>query len=365
MERPILELEGLRVERGGRTVLTVPRLTVAAGERLVLLGPNGAGKSTLLLALAGLLPWAAGRLRWAGRPISPLDPSYRRNLALLLQTPLFLDLSVLENVALPLRLRGVDRPRRTALAWLERLGVAHLARRPAARLSGGEAQRVHLARALALRPRLLLLDEPFSGLDRPTRDRLLVDLAALLREEGVTSLWVTHDREEALALGDRVGILLGGRLRQLGPPGEVFRSPADPEVAAFVGVENVLPGEVEGVVDGVARVRAGPLRLEVLVEEELQGAVYVCIRPEEITLYPFPGPEQSSARNRLVGRVRRLIPLGPRVRVELDCGLPLVVWLSAPSARELGLREGARAVVTFKASAACLVPMLYTEAEEV
>jgi tungstate transport system ATP-binding protein len=234
----LLEIHGLCLRRERRPVLEIEHLAVEAGEVLAVVGPNGAGKSSLLLALARLLKPLRGEILFGGVPVEGQgDLDYRRRIGLVLQEPLLLDSSVFENVAAGLRFRHVPRgeiaPR--VDAWLDRLGIAPLRRRPALKLSGGEAQRVSLARAFVLRPQLLLLDEPFSSLDAPTRARLLDDLHALLAETATTTVLVTHDLKEAAQLAGRLAVLLDGRLRQVGPPQEVFSAPADGEVAAFLG----------------------------------------------------------------------------------------------------------------------------------
>jgi tungstate transport system ATP-binding protein len=234
----LLEIRNLRVLRDRRPVLEIEHLAVEAGEVLAVVGPNGAGKSSLLLALARLLRPASGEIRFDGLPAQALgDLAWRRRIGLVLQEPLLLDTSVFENVAAGLRFRRLPRDEiaRRVETWLERLGIAGLRRRPAGKLSGGEAQRVSLARAFALQPRLLLLDEPFGSLDAPTRARLLDDLGVLLAGTGTTAVLITHDLKEAARLAGRVAVLLDGRLRQVGTPAEVFDAPADGEVAAFLG----------------------------------------------------------------------------------------------------------------------------------
>lgn len=361
MTPPKLAVRGLALARGGRLILEVPDLAVQAGEVLAVVGPNGAGKSALIRVLALLERPTRGEVLMDGRPVTgPLLP-YRRRMAVVFQEPLLLDTTVEGNVRAGLALRGVPRreqERRTA-RWLERLGIAHLARRSVRHLSGGEAQRVSLARALVLEPEVLLLDEPFAALDAPTHRELLGELEGVLRETATTVVFVTHDRSDALRLGHRLAVLMGGRLRQVGPPEEVFSQPADPEVATFLGVENVLPGQALGREGGLMAVEVGPHRLQAVTEERLEGPVWVCVRPEHLVLGPvYQGEGPSSARNRVPGVVRRLTPLGmgDQVRADLDCGFPLVAYITAQAAEELELRPGRPVVATFKASTVHLIP---------
>ncbi|HZQ35028.1 MAG TPA: ATP-binding cassette domain-containing protein [Dehalococcoidia bacterium] len=237
---PRLELCGLRVRRGGRMVLTLDRLQLAAGEVLAVLGPNGAGKTTLLHVCGFLLAPDAGEVLLDGVPLHGTPLAARRRATLLLQSPVLLAGTALQNVELGLRLRGIPgRERRErAHAWLERFGVGHLARRSARTLSGGEAQRVALARALALVPEIVLLDEPFTAMDQPTREALTGAALAELRRLGAATIFVTHDREEALRLADRAIVLAEGRVLQEGPPAALRARPATPLVAAFMAGPN-------------------------------------------------------------------------------------------------------------------------------
>jgi tungstate transport system ATP-binding protein len=235
--KALVELRDLLVKRGKHPALQLNHLTIQEGEVLAVVGPNGAGKSTLLLALARLLKPERGEILFNGQQaLAESDTVYRRRVALVMQDPLLFDTSVFDNVASGLRFRGIarDEIRRKVPLWLERLGVGHLSKRRAGQLSGGEAQRVSLARALVLEPQLLLLDESFSALDPPTRSRLLEDLGMLLDETATTTVFVTHDLGEAAQLSARMAIIIGSRLRQVGSPGEVFASPADKEVAQFL-----------------------------------------------------------------------------------------------------------------------------------
>lgn len=238
----LIQIENLVVKRGGKDVLSVECLTVEVGEVLAIVGPNGAGKSTLLLTLARLLKPEQGEILFNGRQARfESDTDYRRRIALVMQDPLLFDASVYENVASGLKFRRVikDEIRRKVPLWLERLGVAHLSKRRAGQLSGGEAQRVSLARALVLEPELLLLDEPFSALDPPTRAGILDDLGALLKEISTTTIFVTHDLQEAAQLSNRMAVVIANRLRQEGRARDLFDAPSDEDVARFL---NHRPG---------------------------------------------------------------------------------------------------------------------------
>jgi ABC-type sugar transport system ATPase subunit len=234
----LLQLSNLLVRREGRTVLDIESLSVEKGDVLAILGPNGAGKSTLFLVLASLLKADRGQIFFNGSPMDSFGAlAYRRRIALVLQEPLLLDMSVYENVAIGLRFRGTSgtEVEERVEHWLGRLGISGLSDRPARKLSGGEAQRVSLARAFVLQPDLLLLDEPFSALDAPTRARLLRDLRSVLAETQITTVFITHDMQEALTLALRMAVLLEGRLEQSGIPQEVFERPVNDRVADFLG----------------------------------------------------------------------------------------------------------------------------------
>lgn len=254
---PILRCHDVTVCHGERTLLSLAALSLAPGEVLALMGPNGAGKSTLLQTAALLQMPRSGEIWLAGeRADRGTRRRLRRETAMVFQAPLLFDTSVLANAASGLRFRGLARreAERRAHLWLERFGVDHLAARHARSLSGGEAQRVSLARALATEPRLLLLDEPFSALDTPTRATLVPALATQLRATATTAIVVTHDVAEAIALADRIGILLAGRLVQIGSVDEVIARPDSAAVAAVLGLgADLLRQKGQTAVAGTAR----------------------------------------------------------------------------------------------------------------
>ena len=215
---PLIEIQDLAVQRGRQTVLTIDHLTIPHGDILAVVGPNGAGKSTFLHIMARLLRPQQGELYFNGRATrQESDLTYRRRIGLVLQAPLLFDMSVFDNIATGLRFRRLDKAEieKRVAGWLERLGIAELRTRRATELSGGEAQRVSLARALVLKPELLLLDEPFSALDPPTHKRLIKELSSLLAETNTTTILVTHDLHEAEQLGKRIGIILNGRFQAI------------------------------------------------------------------------------------------------------------------------------------------------------
>jgi tungstate transport system ATP-binding protein len=352
---PVVELAHARVSRGGRVLLDVPTLTVRSGEILVVIGPNGAGKSTLLRVLGLIEPADQGTLRFQGERVSPGDGlAIRRRMASAFQEPLLADTTVADNVGMGLGFRGVPAaeaaPR--VARWLDRLGVGGLGRRQARTLSGGEAQRVALARALVLEPELLLLDEPFSALDQPSREALIEDLGAILRVDRVTTVFVTHDRGEALALGDRVGVMMDGRILQLDTPAQVFRAPVSEAVARFVGVETILDCRVVEFDGEISVLEVGGRHVEVAQPAAAGETVRLCLRPEDVTLLAAdPGERGSSARNHLAGRVVRILPSGPHLRVTVDCGFVLAALVTHRSAESLRLGEGVPVVAQFKATA--------------
>lgn len=356
MTAPILALEGVKVTYNGALVLDVPSFELQEGRTLAIIGPNGAGKSTLLRLLGLLEAPTEGRVLFRCRPVPPHGDllSLRRRMASVFQEPLLTDGTVEENISLGLRLRQTDRAEvsRRLQDWMGTLGIRDLAKRRSRTLSGGEAQRVSLARALVLEPEVLLLDEPFAALDPPTREGLLADLKAILCKTRITTILVTHDRDEALALGDQVAVMIDGRILQIDVPERVFVTPINEVVARFVGVETILPGHVRAVNDGLADVEVQGWTLQVAATLTPGERVLVCLRPEQITLFPHGTlPAASSARNQLRGRVIRHLPTGPIYRVTIDCGVLLVAAITRQSWEELGLTDGAEVVASFKATA--------------
>ncbi len=361
MERA-LTFDVERRYRGGPVIGARASLPLDAGRVTVLFGPSGAGKTTVLRALAGLDRPDAGTIVFAGEPWLDVArgvclPPQRRRAGLLSQEPaLFPHLDVAANIGFALS--GAPRAERAARVreLAARLRIEPLLARRTSELSGGERQRVALARALAARPRLLLLDEPLSALDAPTRDALRGELRALLETAEVPSIVVTHDRAEALALGDRMLVLVDGTVRQLGPVHEVFSAPADVDVARTVGTENVLPARIVARDAGLAVVEIAGLRLTGMDPGGAVAEGYACVRAEEIVIEEAPG-HPSSARNLVTGTVAAVSDEGALVRVALDCGgARLVALVTRRSADALALAPGRRIAAAVKAPAVRIVP---------
>jgi ABC-type sugar transport system ATPase subunit len=233
----LIEINNLQIKRGTRVSLEVQDLSIPRGETLAIVGPNGAGKSTLLLALARLLEPARGEIKFDGKSLREWDElEYRRKISFVFQAPLLMDMTVEQNVALGLKFRGIPKEQTRARVgqWMKHLDIESLSKRRAGQLSGGEAQRVNLARAFVLEPELLLLDEPFSSLDPPTRAKMLDDLSFLLAQDHRTAVFVTHNLNEAAKMSHRVAVIVGGVVRQVGPVRQIKARPADEAVAAFL-----------------------------------------------------------------------------------------------------------------------------------
>lgn len=355
----ILEANNIVVERNHKEVLNLEHISIEEGELLAVIGPNGAGKSSLLMALSTLLSVSGGTILFRGKPIRRQDQlAYRRQISMVLQDALLLDTTVRENIGTGMRFRGRKESeiKKSVKYWSSQLKIEKLLKRKSRQLSGGEAQRVSLARALAADPKILFLDEPFSALDAPSRSRLISDFQNLQSENRVTTLLVTHDLDEALLLGDRVAVIIAGRVRQIGTPDVVFTQPADLEVAQFVGIDTIIPGVVKQFVDGLSVIEVEGFELEVVANERIGRKVFVILRPEDITLSLQPPTGKTSARNLIHGKIKDLMPQGPLMRVTLGCEFPFVALITRTSAIEMGLASGQILYATFKATTAHLLP---------
>ena len=335
-----VRLEGLSRHYGPVVALDHLDLTLQPGELIVLLGPSGCGKTTTLRLLAGLEDADTGRVIVGGKDITGLSAA-KRDMGMVFQAySLFPHMTVRQNVAFGLRLRKVSAAQRDkrAIEMLDLVGLSTQADRYPHQISGGQQQRVALARALAIEPQVLLLDEPLSALDAKVRAMLRDEIRRIQLEVGITTLFVTHDQEEALAIADRVGVMRDGRLEQLAPPTEVYSRPATSFVAEFVGLSNRLPGEVRG---GEVTVRGVTLPL---VERDVpDGQMVALIRPEAVTLASHTSAESGP----LVGTVIAVTFLGATSRVTVDLGDTRVL-AQLPTSEATTLPAGSPVVLTIR-----------------
>ena len=329
-----VQLERLRRVFAGVVALDELSLTLAPGELVALLGPSGCGKTTALRLVAGLDEVTSGRVLFGGADVTNLGAN-RRDVGMVFQAySLFPHMTATQNVAFGLSLHKVgaaDRKRRAG-EMLELVGLSAHAHKYAHQLSGGQQQRVALARALAIQPKVLLLDEPLSALDAKVRGRLRDEIRRVQLEVGITTLFVTHDQEEALAIADRVGVMNKGRLEQLGPPTTIYSRPATPFVAEFVGLTNRLTGVVK---DGEVEVRG--TRLPLVQPSSANGPATALVRPEAVSL----AAEKDGVQGPLIGTVITVAFLGATSRVTVDLG-DVIVLAQMPTSQASENPAGSR-----------------------
>ncbi|MHC1626514.1 MAG: ABC transporter ATP-binding protein [Methanoculleaceae archaeon] len=328
-------------------------LRINRGDYYFIIGPSGAGKTVLIEAIAGLHRPEQGRILLRGKDITATPPE-RRGIGLVYQDySLFPNMTVADNVAYGLRVRGIrkDGARREVEDLLQRFGINHLAGRYPGRLSGGEQQRVALARALAVKPDILLLDEPLSALDPVTQESVIHDLRQLHREEGLTIVQVSHSRRIARLLATRLAVIIDGRLIEEGEADVVLNSPRSRDVASFIGIENILDGIVTANRGGHARVDAGGQVFEALTDAAVGEAVTLCIRADDIVVSVKGEGRRSSARNTITGSVVSVLENGPVAEVRVDCGVELIAVLTRRSVLDLGLAPGTAVTLSIKATA--------------
>ncbi len=320
----IVGIEGVVKRFGAVTAVDHVDLTVADGELFTLLGPSGCGKTTLLRLLAGFYVPDGGTIRFGDRVVNRL-PAYERRIGMVFQNyALWPHMTVADNVGYGLRLRRLPAAEIGARTreGLRKVNLTGFEARYPGQLSGGQQQRVALARALVLSPDILLLDEPLSNLDAKIRVQVRAEIRRLQRELGITTIYVTHDQEEALSLSDRVAVMRDGRVLQVGSPRELYERPRTRFVADFVGTNNLLPGEVERRApsgDLVVRTALGPLRA--IADTPVEGRCVLAVRPENVAL----GPPAAGDGNRVPGRVSLMSYLGSTVRYDVETEAGLVI----------------------------------------
>ncbi|MGV8119497.1 MAG: ABC transporter ATP-binding protein [Candidatus Xenobiia bacterium LiM19] len=353
MSAPLLKAVDLRWSSKGSFVLDIPSFEVMKGEVLVILGQSGSGKTTLLRFLGLLDRPERGRIIWEGLNVTSARDflKVRRKMALVQQKPCLFDMTVNENVAYGLAIRKTGREimDRKVKEAMKLLHIEYLAGRGIMALSGGEAHRVSLARALVTEPELLLIDEPFLSLDYSLKAHLRQELKRILRESRMTALYITHERNDALFMADRVAVMVGGKIVQSGTAAEVFNRPSSLEVAKSVGFETVCEGTVVSSREGLLDIRVGSSLIQAVSSEISSGDVFVTIRPEEVVLARGERKDTISARNCIVGKVNSVEPQSAMCRVSVDAGFPLVAYITKQSQEEMNLQTDDIVTSMFKA----------------
>ena len=335
-----VRLEDLRKVYSGVTALDGLSLTIGQGELVALLGPSGCGKTTAMRLVAGLEEANGGRVVIGGQDVTNLGAN-KREIGMVFQAySLFPHMTATQNVEFGLQLHkvGVDERRKRAREMLDLVGLSAHSNKYASQMSGGQQQRVALARALAIQPKVLLLDEPLSALDARVRSRLRDEIRRVQLEVGITTLFVTHDQEEALAIADRVGVMNRGRLEQLGPPTAIYSRPATPFVAEFVGLTNRLEGNVR---NGEVEVRG--VRLPLVKPDTADGPATALIRPEAVSL----GSDGDAGGGALIGTVIAVSFLGATSRVTVDLG-DVIVLAQMPTSQASDHPAGSRVRLTLR-----------------
>jgi molybdate transport system ATP-binding protein len=347
---------------GGPEIAAAFRLPLAPPAVLVLFGPSGAGKTTVLRSIAGLEQPDTGSILCAdevwydGARGIRAAPQQRRLGYLSQDYALFPHLTVRANIEYGLRNTSAAARHKTVHDLLERFELSALAARRPRQLSGGQLQRVALARALAPQPRLLLLDEPLAALDAPTRIRLRADLRHVLTAAETPAIVVTHDRTEALTLGDSIAVMIDGSLRQAGPVENVFDCPADVRVAEAVGIETICPARVVSRTAGLLTIEIAHVPLVAVDLGELDSDVFACIRAESVILERNLSANPTSARNHLPACIVSVVSEGPLARVVLDCGFRLTAIVTRQSQEDLHLRAAEQVIAVVKATSIRILP---------
>jgi molybdate/tungstate transport system ATP-binding protein len=326
--------------------------SVNKGEHFIILGPTAAGKTLILETIAGFYVPRKGKILLHGKDITHIPPEKRKIGFVYQDYSLFPHMNVKENVAFGLKMQKLPKTEVEAKVQdiMDSMGISYLQNRLPSTLSGGEQQRVALARSLVIDPDILLLDEPLSALDPRTRETLREELKRIHEMSGTTTIHVTHDQDEALALADRIGVIMDGELVQVDEPYRVFNEPVTEEIATFVGVENVIGGKIISNEDGVVVVETGKYQIRALSNLQ-KGEVNVFIRPENIIL--SKGKLESSARNSISGKISRISQFGATFRIYMDNGLSALVTKQA--IEELGLKVEEKVYASFKATAIHLI----------
>jgi len=354
MSMALIETVNITQQYGRQEIIKNINLKVEQGQVLALIGPTGAGKTTLLRLLDLLEVPSSGRIYFDGTEVTASKHrrlQARRRMSFVLQKPVVFNMSVRDNIACGLKWR---REKESAITRgvngaLELVGMTGYSNRHARTLSGGETQLVAIARALAVTPEVLFLDEPTANLDPVSAAKIEEVLAHIIGQQKTTVVMATHDMSQGQRLAGRIGVIINGELLQTGSPSDIFSTPRDTRVAELVGVGNILSGVIANRDNELVTIDVNGGLIQAISEHGIGAEVHALIRPEDVTLAPHQ--DASSARNNFEGRITRIFPVGALVRVELDCGFPLLAVVTRRSAQDLNLAVDNRIYAAFKATA--------------
>jgi len=360
MAEKILKILGLKKSYGNSFCLHVDSLYAQKGKILVVIGPNGSGKSTFIRLINLLEKPDSGKIYFNSYQIlngQANQVQVRKKMAVVFQEPLLFQSSVYSNILMGLKIRKIKaaKVKEKVDYYINKLKISHLLQRSTKNLSGGEKQRVSLARAMVLDPELLLLDEPLSNIDQGSRESLRTDLFEVLKNYGKTVVYVTHDRSEAMVVADDIAVMDKGKVLQFAPKEEIFRKPKNEFIARFVGAETLVSGVIVKSGDNVCRVsvksKSKNIELFVAGQQKKGTEVILAIRPEDVILYNVQiTPEQSSAMNMLEGKIIGIRDMGIFKRIVVDCGFSLSSFVTQNSVNRLNLSPGKEIKAAVKAS---------------
>jgi len=359
MSEIVINAESLSKQYEGKDIIRDISFSVNRGEIFGLIGPSGTGKSTLLRLLDLLEMPTGGTLSIFGTDALASRSRFdlRRRMALLNQKPVIFGMSVHDNIAMGMKYRGQSRLEIDSAVHdaLDAIGLHGYGRRMARTLSGGEAQRVALARSIVTRPEVLFLDEPTANLDPISAEKIEDLVLRINRELHTTIVISTHDMLQGQKLANRIGVILDGRIPQIGTTSEIFHRPATTGIARFVRVENIVPGLVTENRNGEATISTPGPTVEAVTNVDPGRRVSILFRAEDVTIH-LEAPVKSSARNLFRGKIKSLAPSGPFVDVVIDCGLDVTALVTIRSAEDLGLSFGKEVWISFKATAVHVIP---------
>ena len=350
----VIEAVGLYQAVNERNILKNINFKVDKGEFLAIIGPTGAGKTTLLRLLNTLELPSSGKVLINNKDTAESSKSrldIRRKIAFVLQKPVVFNMSVYDNIAIGLKWRGLNKTEITEKTSniLELMGLTDYGNRNARTLSGGETQRVAIARAVITEPEILLLDEPSANLDPVSSKKIEEFIMAMVRQHDITTIMATHDMSQGQRMADRVAVMLDGKILQTGDWHQVFSTPGSRDIAYFVGVENIIDGDIISAQDELVTIKVDGTVIEAISDFPVGEKVSVCIRPEDITIATTR--TSTSARNSFAGKIKNTVSFGTLTRVTIDCGFTLVVLVTTRSANELNLVKGKEVFASFKATA--------------